>query len=332
MKEQDRPVINKEQINRFFSSYYSEWRHIQILGVEKKLKTKYEFYSDIVENINYSDIEADEKTIAQEISNGLMFEAIQYSLQYIEDLFALINAAKKPNFFIRSIIQYNAGKVDHAIRTFSIKRKNICECFHFPYFPDEENLTEQELEVQNVINESVDRLGNIIHELVEFYKKYQFFYNQYKHGLSIALRPYHNWTPEQVEEDKKGIHGQSPIVALDSLNFKDAPKNQYGNTGYLLMPCASPIIMPHLNCLQTENNLLRFVMSPPDMSINVMVDVAKKCKRCIHLLIHNFLQSVNEESPLKLRLPSPDEQDVFVFDFPVIEDVSAGNSNLSAGL
>lgn len=321
MKEQDRPAINKEQINRFFSSYYSEWRHIQVLSIQKKLKTKYEFYDEIIRSINYSDNSASEKTIAQEISNGLMFEAIQYSLQYIEDLFAMVNAAKKPNFFIRSIIQYNAGKIDTAIRTFSVKNKNVCESFHFPYFPDDDQLTGQDLETQKVFNESVERLGKIITELIEYYKKYQFFYNQYKHGLSVALRPYHDWTPEQVEEDKTGTHGQSPIVALDSLNFKAAPQNQYGNTGYLLMPCFSPVITPHLNQLQSENNLLRFVMSPPDMSIDLIVDITKKCKRCIQILIHNFLQEINKENPLKMRLPATTEEDVYVFNFPVLPTV-----------
>ena len=324
MKEQDRPLINKEQINRFFSTYYSEWRHIQILAIEKKLRTKYEFYDDIIEKINYSDNTADDKTIAQEISNGLMFEAIQYSLQYIEDLFALMNAAKKPNFFIRSIIQYNAGKIDHSIKTFSLKKKNICECFHFPCYTDHEHETAHELEVLCVTNESVNRLIAILAELIEFYKKYQFFYNQYKHGLSIALRPYHNWTPEQVNEDKKGRDDQSPIIALDSLNFKDAPKNQYGNEGYLLMPCFSENIGPHINHLQSENNLLRFVMSPPDMSITLIADIAKKTKRCIHILIHNFLEVINDKNPLNLRLPAADDQDVFEFKIDAVENDKPG--------
>jgi len=303
-------------------SYYSEWRHIQLLAIKKKLDNRYSFYSDIVEKITYSDNTAGEKTIAQEIQNGLMFEAIQHSIQYIEDLFALINAAKKPDFFIRSIINYKAGKIDNAIKSFSIKKKDICESFHFPYYPDSDYETEKEIDILKVTDEGIIRLADAMVEIIEFYKKYQYFYNQYKHGLSIALRPYTDYTEDIVNADKLNAPHQSPIVALDSLNFKDAPKNQYGYTGYLLMPCFSETIRPHINFLQSENNLLRFVMSPPDLNIENVLVIAKKTKRAIQLLISNFLQVINDENPLKLRLPAPEDEEVYEFNIDVVNSIN----------
>ena len=47
-------------------------------------------------------------------------------------------------------------------------------------------------------------------------KKHVFFYNQYKHGLKIALRPFANFTPEQVIFDKQKV---LKTICHDSLKM-----------------------------------------------------------------------------------------------------------------
>jgi hypothetical protein len=309
----ERKTVTKDQINHFFSAYYSEWRAIQILAIKEKFNTRYDFYKDIVEDIKSTDINAGENTIAQEIKNGLLFEAIATSIQYIEDLFALIKASEKKDFFIRNIIKYDAGKVEHLIKNFNTTNKNICKSFYFPYYPDEEFETENERETQKVINDSIDRLRSIIIEIIEYYKKHQFFYNQYKHGLSIALRPYGKFTSEQIDKDKNREHENTSVVALDSLNFTNAPRNQYGNSGYLMMPCFTESVQKNIKELQSENNLLRYVMTPPETTIDFIIEIAKKTRRCIHIVIHNFLEVINDREPLKLRLPAIDDSEVYEF-------------------
>jgi hypothetical protein len=309
----ERKTVTKDQINHFFSAYYSEWRAIQILAIKEKFNTRYEFYKDIIEEIKSTDLNAGENTISQEIKNGLLFEAIATSIQYIEDLFALIKASEKKDFFIKNIIKYDAGKVEHLIKSYNTNKKNICKSFHFPYYPDEEFETENERETLKVINDSTDRLRSIILEIIEYYKKHQFFYNQYKHGLSIALRPYGKFTSEQIAKDKKREHENTSVVALDSLNFTNASRNQYGNSGYLMMPCFTENVQKNIKELQSENNLLRYVMTPPETTIDFIMEIAKKTRRCIHIVIHNFLEVINEKEPLKLRLPAINDSEVYEF-------------------
>lgn len=313
MDKKEKDKANKDQINRFISTYYSEWRFIQILSIQKTLINRYEFFPDIVEVVKETDNSAGDKTIAQEIRNGLLFDAVQHSIQYIEDLFAFINATLKKDYFIRNIIQYKAGKIENLITSFKNNKKLVCEYFHFPSYPEEEDHTAQEEGTLKVINEGLERLGKIVSEVIEYYKKHQFFYNQYKHGLSIALRPYGDYNEEQIELDKKGEFKHPSIVALDSLNFKNASKNQYGNAGYLMMPAFSENIRSNLNTLQKENNLLRYVMSPEDTNIENIVDMASKTKRCLHILIHNFRSKINDPEFLKLRLPAENNSEVVEF-------------------
>ena len=309
----DRNIVTKDQINQFFSSYYSEWRAIQILAIKEKLNTRYEFYKDIVEEIKSTDLYAGDNTIAQQIKNGLLFEAISTSIQYIEDLFALIKASEGKDYFIRNIIKYDAGKIESLIKNFNTTNKNICKSFYFPYFPDEDSETESEIETKRVINGSIERLRDIIIELIEYYKKHQFFYNQYKHGLSIALRPYGQFTDEQIIKDKNKEFENTSVVALDSLNFANASRNQYGNAGYLMMPCFTESVQKNIKELQSENNLLRYVMTPPETTIDFILGKAKKTRRCIHILIHNFLEVINDKELLKLRLPAINDTEVYEF-------------------
>lgn len=314
MNEKVRDQINREQINRFFASYYSEWRHIKILTNYKVLENKYDFYADIIEEIKRTDKNFGESTIAQELANGLKFDCIQQSLQYIEDLFALINAGKNKDFFIRNIISYKAGKVESQIKRFKFDRENICKSFNFPYYTKEDGLSSKEHETLKVINDSIDRLGGLLKEIIEFYKENLYFYNQYKHGLSIAMRPFNDLTPEQIESDKKGVSEEGVLVALDSLNFKSAVKRKDGNFGALLIPHFTDIIQNHISELQEENNLLRFVLSPPETSVRKVKDIACKTKRCMHIFINNIKEVVSEKEVIKLQLPATTDDEVYAFD------------------
>lgn len=313
MNREQRDQINKEQINRFFSSYYSEWRHIKILSNLKILRTKYEFYPDIISEIKHTDKSIGEQIIAQEISNGLKFDSVQQSIQYIEDLFALINAGKNKDFFIRNIINYNAGKIENQIRGFKLNRDNVYSCFNFPTFKKEKDLKPNEQKVLSIIEESVDRLIEILSDIISYYKKNLFLYNQYKHGLSIALRPFQDFSPEQIEDDKKGKSQEGVLVALDGLNFKSAVKKKDGNFGALLIPHLSDAIQKNIKPLQNENNLLRFMFSSPDLSTDKIKDIAIKTKRCMHILITNILEVVSQKEMLNLQLPAKDKNEVYSF-------------------
>lgn len=311
---------NKDQINQFISAYYSEWRFIHILSIQKQLSYKYSYFQEIIAEIKETDNSAGDKTIAQEITNGLLFDAIQQSIQYIEDLFAFINASLNKDLFIRNIVQYKAGKIDNSISSFKNSKTIICKYFHFPNYLENEIESERDEEIMKVMNEGISRLGVIVEEIIEHYKKYKFFYNQYKHGLSIALRPYNDYNDEQVELDKKGEFGETPIIALDSLNFKNASKNQYGNTGHLFMPAFSENISPWIPSLEKENNLLRYVMSPKYTNIENITEIAGKTKRCLQILIHNFRAVLNDDIKMHLRLPSENIKEVIEFEIDILDN------------
>ena len=116
----------------YFQSYYTEWRLTKGLANKKLLEERYDFFSDISNEVHKWDDQNGEATIAQEIKHGLYFDSIAQCIQYVEDLFALIRASKKPDYFISNIITYKAGEVTNAIKQFKASHESISRAFQFP--------------------------------------------------------------------------------------------------------------------------------------------------------------------------------------------------------
>jgi hypothetical protein len=202
MTPQQRTQASVDLTLTYIQNYYPDWRLAKVLTIKKLLAQRYEFYKDFIQDVKSHRDENGEATIAQEIRNGLYFDAISQSVQYVEDLFALINASLKPDYFIKNIINYDAGKVTNLIKSFNanVSAKKISEAFHFP-----DNLPFTTEDDKKAYDVQVDYLLSLVKDVAKFHKDYEYFHNQYKHGLAVAMRPFGNtYVQEQIDEDKRG--------------------------------------------------------------------------------------------------------------------------------
>jgi hypothetical protein len=134
MTPQQRTKASIDLTLTYIQNYYPDWRLAKVLTIKKLLADRYEFYKDLINDVRYHGDKTGEATIAQEVKNGLYFDAISQCVQYVEDLFALINAARKPDFFIKNIITYDAGKITNLIKSFNnVSARKISDVFHFPH-------------------------------------------------------------------------------------------------------------------------------------------------------------------------------------------------------
>lgn len=315
--------ISNQQTERFFFSYSPDWRLTQILTIEKILQDRYNFFSSIVSEIRSPDTTAsDEAIITQEITNGLFFEGIAIAIQSIEDLFALINAAQKPLKFIGNIITYSAGKIDNLLKQ-KHSKSDIASLFYFPLF-DEQYETEEQ---QRTFDESLSLLFNIIVELKSFYKKYRFFYTQYKHGLCVALRPYKDFDEKQIAD-----HKQEPFsaylhvfdnICVSKLDNADTRLNKK-----IFMPYLTEDITPNIQQLMKEDNLLRFVTSDDRIEFGILKDIVVKARVCSATLGNNLVNTLKGEYPLNLQLPADLNNHAYVFKFPKELYHEAKNKNI----
>lgn len=132
MTKDERKKVTNDQINRFFASYYPNWRLQQILTTEKILQEKFTFYSTIISETKQADDVTGEYTIAQEITNGLLFDVISVCVQYIEDLFALLKAGENKISLLRILLLMMLEKLKILLDKSQIL-KNYVSFFIFPF-------------------------------------------------------------------------------------------------------------------------------------------------------------------------------------------------------
>jgi len=296
-----------DMTNYYLSSYWTDWRYVHILTTKKLLDEKYNFFHSIVKD---SLKEADEASIAQEIKHGLYHDAIAQCVQYIEDLFALFYASKEPDYFIRNIVSYSAGQVTNLIKGFKGTDQRIKTVFFIP-----EPVESFSSEHHEYYNKGLKILKDTLAELIEFYIGYEFFYTQYKHGLSIPLRTFCNrYSQDQIEKEKKG---EMPnwLAVFDNLNLKAATvKKNFNTSRGLFFPSFTDNVRFNLTGLQNEDNYLRFVFPPDiDVTIDYFVKIAHQTRYCINIFRTNFLNSINSPSEMKIyNLPTDPEKNTTI--------------------
>jgi hypothetical protein len=291
----------------YLQSYYSDWRLAKILTIKKVLSNRCDFYSDIIHDIKGDHDSVGEATIAQEIKHGLHFDAIAHCVQYVEDLFAFFRAAELPDYFVKNIITYDAGQVTNKIKGCRPDAKMVSNLYHFPHDLPFSDVASREGYDKGVLN-----LIELTKDCVKFYKDYEFIYNQYKHGLSVAMRPVGTtYVKEQIEEDKAGTF-EACLAVYDNFGLETATKKGNFNTKHgVIMPGFSENVQPFISELSAENNYLRLVFPPdtPGLSIDVLVDNARKTRACIKTFIANYSRKIFPQGEVKqFYLPSDYEK------------------------
>lgn len=316
MTSEDRRKASVDLTLHYFNSYYSSWRLAKVLSNKKILDNRYNFFSDIAPEVRTLDKSGEDATIAQEIQHGLYFDSIAQCVQYVEDLFAFIEAAKKPEYFIRNVVTYKAGRITDAIKGFKPTVKNVAEAMHIPTGLDISTASDKDQ-----YDRGLGNLVDLMSDLKKFYADYWFVYNQYKHGLAVPMRPFGTQiTEENLRKDKAG-EGLTPIIsAYDNFNIAAASsKGTFSTNQGLVMPGFSDVVRKNIPYLHNENNYLRLVFPGDTAEINYesFVNAAYKTRICINLFIANYSQKlVPEEGCERFQLPvNYKEQKVMLFTY-----------------
>lgn len=318
MNEEERLEASKQQILLYLGSQYPKWRLSSILTIQKILGNIYEFYSDLIHEINQPDDEHGKHTINKEIYTGLTIQAVSEAIQYIEELFAMLKFSQNLPYFIRSLFNYKAGKVTDFIRKFQIDKSSICKYFLIPNIPNESNWENQEV-LETYIN-SINLIHRELTEIIKFFNKYEYLNNQYKHGLNIMFRS--SGIPnDSPEPDDVQVDDGASIFIFDSLDTKKLINKPHRFNGSAA-PLTNNVIQLHASSLHNEDNLLRFIIPMESVRMGEIVGIARKINKLYNCIRFNLASLCNfKESELyTCSFPVDSSDNLISMDFDIPND------------
>ncbi len=298
MNAEDLRSASRDQIKRYLASFYPDWRYAKILSLEKILQSKFEFFETIKDDIKQPDDQTGDATVAQELTNGLLFSALVECTQYVEDFLVFLRSTSDLDHFIQRVVTYSAGKIANFAKAMDCGEDNLRSLFLVPII----RATDWPApEMSLKYAEGVETLCQHTLEVVDFYLKHSFFYAQYKHGLTVALRPYCIFRDEQIERSRKNP-ASGHLVAVDNLSIRSVFSQSERFHGTVVIPALTENTKSHLADLDEENNLLRYVPYPAEeLTIREFVQCAAKVRLLTKALVWNIWASL--EGVKRRQLP-----------------------------
>ncbi|RTQ87116.1 hypothetical protein [Lysinibacillus telephonicus] len=308
---------NDSQLQTFLSGYDDRWRLTKLVSIKMTLEEREKLKRKLRSFYGPTFKEIEDDYVYNESTNGLIFSAISELLMYIEDYLVLISFIREDEEFIKKVVKYwagNIGKVPERLNRLS--DEDLLKAYMIPnkdYIL--EVMSEQTEEERNssvaVYDEGVKNILEYTKSVIESFNKYRFFYNQYKHGLTVALRPFSGSINKAELQRRKTSFDGFP-VCYDNETIEQAFKN--GQQRAFVIPSLTPEIQPGLNKLQEEQNLLRYHYDSL-VDINHLINIGKKVHLLIRTLIKNRFDYVipEKQQANTFYLPYPRKRDSFSF-------------------
>ena len=201
--------------------------------------------------------------------------------------------------FIKDIVQYWASKVTKVSKKIeSLSTEDLVKAYMIPdkHYLDQVMSLQSEEHKENQMKQyekGVNLLRDYTKEVIESFKKFNFYYNQYKHGLTIALRPFSSqMSRKEMLKRKESLYGYP--ICYDNESFDESIKKGKLPQGNIMIPDIDHSFRRHLIELQEEGNLLRYHMGH-EVDIQELIAIGKKVCVLINILIKNRFDFVAPE-------------------------------------
>lgn len=313
----DKKIANDSQMQTFFSGYDDLWRLTKLISIKMTLEDRDKLKSKLSSFYGPSFKKNADSYIYNESTNGLLFSAVSELIMYIEDFLVLITYIREDEEFIKKAVIYWANKIGKVPKRISELNDN--ELITALMIPNrvyvEEVISNQSLQEKadalKIYDQGVRNLMEYIPTVINAFNKYRLFYNQYKHGLTVALRPYGGELSKgELIRRKNSL--DSTLICYDNESIeKSIPK--HANT-VLIIPNFTPELQPGITMLNQNNNLLRYHIEG-NVNIDELIDIGKRVHLLIRTLIKNRFDYIepNQNKANTFYLPIPKRKDIFRF-------------------
>lgn len=300
--------INEEQVRYFFGGWDPSWRWVLILGL-RDLRANMDRLGRLAsEETGNSSWQADDYLYGP-LAYGITAAAVNEATQHAEDLFALLSFLREPYRFAAKMGSYEAGKVtglaDKLGRDSDVE---LAGRFCFPSLDQLEAGLVHAADPAAALDDarrSAERLGSLVRNVVSFYKTYDFFHVQYKHGLKIRLRPFGSLPPRTIGERRDNV--SAPLYALTTEPLSKVLKRTPGQRGVSFQ--AGPESLAHVTELLADRNLLRLQLAGPPVDLDDVVGHSWTVSRLLRIAEANRLAlgRLDSQGQQSFVLPADDD-------------------------
>jgi hypothetical protein len=266
-----RRATNEEAVRQFFAAWDPAWRWILILGMRQLRGDPVALGKLASVEANGNDSWADESYAYGPLSLGITAAAVNEAAQHCEDLFALLRFLREPAHFAREMANYGAGKVADFGRNLANADDAIISRLFLVPDPGtvQTGLAEAADPASSVANVEAGRahLGDMVRATSAFYRRYEDFHIQYKHGLKLPLRPFGVPTSEAITERKADV--KAPLFSYTNepiAQMLRRPPDEHG-----LMFQLGPTQQANLTQLVEERSILRLRLAH-NVDLNEIVE------------------------------------------------------------
>ncbi|MGE7673483.1 hypothetical protein ACQKMV_07895 [Lysinibacillus sp. NPDC094403] len=302
---------NDSQIETFLAGYDDLWRLTKLISIKHSLEEREALKKKLKSYYGPSFSVDSDDYIYNQATNGLLFSAVSELVMYMEDLFVLMKYIREEEEFIKKVVVYYANKIGKLPEKISkMDLEAILKVFLIPskdYIDKLVEETNSPLEHLDIYSEGISNVYRYLDDIIISFKKYRFIYNQYKHGLTVALRPYgNNLSKKELNRRKNSL--DSSLFCYDNTDIGKAIERNPNQP--FIIPSITENLQPGITSLNNNNNLLRY-SGVYDVSIDELIKLGSKVHSLIRILSNNrydFVKPHHSEANT-FYLPVPTRKD-----------------------
>ena len=294
MADSEYAKANKQQLLEYLSGLYPEWRLLYIRSMKKMFDDYNVFYSDVASYPFTLDGER------RPIKLGLTYASVAETMQYIEDLFALMLNTQGESLSIGKILNYSHDKVIKYITSFENKsEQEQIEALYICYIPDD--YVWPNADIKETYTVLKDYTLECIKKIIMFRSRYRRFYTQYKHGLKIPMREF-GGAMIDLEGDEIPLYSYESLK-IENKSFTGIERNSF------ILPNPHPDVTSIASKLYENGDLLRCDMAV--VRFDDVLDVAfltYQLFSCLRNNLMTFTMSSDNDDTCDILFPSNDRE------------------------
>lgn len=291
---------NSEQLNVFVSSYAPTWRLWMIHAIKVALSGR----DDIRQSFQSrgdrgGPDEVSDSSLYGPITSGLYAAAIAESIMYAEDLFVLLAGLREPLTFVKRTVGFPGSKiVPLADKLERLSGEDVAKAMFVPTVVQLGGELDSESDAFLTAGSSILHLQ--VQEIIGWWKTHRFLQQQYKHGMSLALRPFSRSLPDETIKERKA-GSAPPIYAYDREAINASTLSRSGG---IIAHVGNGVAMAHAERLMADQNFLRYASHLPPVAFDEIIRIAELICDLQLIAIANRMELEKDAPPYVFWVPN----------------------------